>query len=57
MLTRQDDDQQHHEEGFPDFVQVIIEMGNPFTNTTPELLALDTRDVIDNSGVNTVRTV
>ena len=40
-----------------DLVQVINEMRNPFTNDTPELLALDTRDVIDNSVVNTVRTV
>ena len=38
-------------------VQIIIEMGKPFTNTIPELLALDTRDVIDDSVVNTVRTV
>ena len=40
-----------------DLVQVIIEMGNPLTNTIPELLALDTQDVIDNYVVNTVSRV
>ena len=40
-----------------DFVQVIKEMGIPLTYGIHELLALDTRDVIDNSVVNTVRTV
>ena len=38
-------------------VQVLIVMGNLFTNTNPELFALDTRDVIDNSVVNTVCTL
>ena len=32
-------------------------MGNPFLDVTPELLALDTRNVIDESVVKTVRTV
>jgi hypothetical protein len=32
-------------------------MDNPFPDDTPELLMLDTRDVIDESVVNTVRTV
>ncbi|KAG0713592.1 hypothetical protein GWK47_015870 [Chionoecetes opilio] len=32
-------------------------MGNPFKDDTPELLALDTRNVIDHPVVNTVRTV
>ena len=32
-------------------------MGNPFLDDGPELLALDTRNVIDNSVINTVRTV
>ena len=42
-----------------DFVLVIIEMGNTFTNTIPELHALDTWDVtvIDNYVVSTARTV
>lgn len=61
------DDQYHHEEGpstqktfqkqTVDLVQVISEMGNPFKDDIPELLALDTRNVIDRPVVNTVRTV
>lgn len=38
-------------------VEVINEMGNPFLDDGYELLALDTRDVIDESVVITVRTV
>ena len=38
-------------------VEVINEMGNPFLDDGYELLALDTRDVIDESVVTTVRTV
>jgi hypothetical protein len=38
-------------------VHTISEMGNTFLDDTPELLMLDTRDVIDESVVNTVRTV
>ena len=63
MLIPEDNDQQHHKEGSPNqkticngLVQIIIEIGKPFTNTIPELLALDTRDVIDNDVVNTVHT-
>lgn len=62
-----DDDQHHHEEGLStqktfqkqtvDLVQVIGEMGSPFKDDIPELLALDTRNVIDDSVVSTVRTV
>ena len=32
-------------------------MGNPFIDATPELLVLDTRDVVDESVVTTVCTV
>jgi hypothetical protein len=59
--------QQHHEEGFctqksfkeqaQHLVEAINEMGNPFLVDIPELLVLDTRDVIDDSVVKTVRTV
>ena len=61
------DDQYHHEEGLAtqktiqkqtvDLIQVISEMGNPFKDDIPELLALDTRNVIDHPVVNTVRTI
>lgn len=57
--------QQHHEESFSTqktfkeqantLVHTICEMGNPFLDVTSELLALDTRNVIDESVV--VRTV
>ena len=59
--------QLHHEEGLwmqkvfkeqaQSLVQAINEMGNPFLHDTPELLKLDTRDVLDESVVTTVRTV
>ncbi len=59
--------QKHHEEGFSsqktfkeqakNLIQSINEMGNPFLDETDELLALDTRNVINESVVNTVRTV
>jgi len=38
-------------------VQVISVMVNPFLDATPKLLVLDTRDVVDESVVATVRTV
>jgi hypothetical protein len=38
-------------------VHTISEMGNPFLDDTPERLMLNTRDVIYESVVNTVRTV
>ena len=57
----------HHEEGFStqrnfkeqtvNLVQVFCELGNPFLDDSNELLALDTRNVLDESVVNTVRTV
>ena len=40
-----------------DFFQVIHEMVNLSTNDIPELLALDTWDVIDVPVVNTARTL
>ena len=59
--------QQHHEEGLSTqkifkgqaltLVTTISGMSNPFLDNTPELLTLDTRNVIDGSVVNTVRTV
>ena len=59
--------QLHHEEGLctqktfheqaQNLVQAISEMGNPYLDATPELLALDTRDIIDESVVKTVHTV
>ena len=57
----------HHVEGFPtqrsfkehakSLVQVIDELGNPFLHDSDELLALDKRNVLNESVVNTVRTV
>ena len=57
----------HHDEGFStqrifkeqavSLVQVINELGNPFLDDSHELLALDTRNVLDKSVVNSVRTV
>ena len=38
-------------------VDTINEMGNPFLDDIPELLVLDTRNVIDESVVNTFHTV
>ena len=55
----------HHEEGFStqrnfkeqtvNLVQVFCELGNPFLDDSDELLALDTRNVLDESVVNTVQ--
>lgn len=57
----------HHEEGFSaqknfkeqavNLVQTINELGNPFLDDGDELLALDTRNILNESVVNTVRTV
>ena len=57
----------HHEEGFSSqksfkeqvasLTAVISEMGNPFLEDTDELLALDTRNVLDVSVANSVREV
>ena len=37
--------------------QVIRELGNPFLDDSEELLALDTRNNLDESVMNTVRTI
>ena len=57
----------HHEEGFSaqrsfkqqvvNLVEVVNDLGNPFLHDSNELLALDTQNVLDESVVNTVRTV
>jgi len=36
-------------------IEVIQEMGNHFIDAIDDLLALDTRDILDESEVNTVR--
>ena len=66
-ISEEDHKQQHHEEGmstqktFKDqalaLVQTISEMSNPFLDDSAELVTLDTRNVIDESVVNTVCTV
>ena len=66
-ISEEDKKQQHHEEGLSTqkifkgqaltLVTTISGMSNPFLDDTPELLTLDTRNVIDGSVVNTVRTV
>ena len=50
-------DQKAFKEQANNLVQSINEMGNPFFDGTPELLMLDTRNVIDESVVKTVRTI
>ena len=56
----------HHEEGFStqklfkqvlSLVQTIKDMGNPFLETSPELLNLDLQNVMDDSVSETVRSV
>ena len=57
----------HHEEGLAaqktfkrqvlDLVQAVNEFGNPFLENSPELLTLDTRNVMDESVIETVCTV
>ena len=57
----------HHEEGLAaqktfkrqvlDLVQAVNEFGNPFLEDSPELLTLDTRNVMDESVIETVCTV
>lgn len=56
--------EEHHGEGYRtqktfkrQALSLVSEMGNPFLDDTPELLMLDTQNVIDKSVVNTVRTV
>ena len=62
-----EDENLHHEEGlstqrrFKDHVSNLLDvfrdMGNPFCDSGNELLALDTRNVMDDSVVTTVRTI
>ena len=40
-----------------DLVQAVNEFGNPFQEDSPELLTLDTRNVMDESVIETVCTV
>ena len=57
----------HHEEGFStqklfkqqvvSLIQTIKDMGNPFLETSPELLNLDLQNVMDDSVSETVRSV
>ena len=57
----------HHEEGLAaqknfkrqvlDLLQAVNEFGNPFLEDSPELLTLDTRNVMDESVIETVCTV
>lgn len=66
-IPNQDKSYHHHEEGFAtqktfkeqslSLYTVIKDFGNPFMDVNDELLALDTRNVLDESVVNTVRTV
>ena len=66
-VSEEENKQQHDEEGMSKqktckeqvlaLVQTINEMSNPFQDDTPELLMLDTRNVIDESVVKTVRTL
>ena len=67
FMREASDKQLHHEEGFwmqkafkeqaQNLVEVINEMGNPFLHESKELLVLDTRDVVDESVVTTIRCV
>ncbi|KAG1662386.1 hypothetical protein GQR58_020959 [Nymphon striatum] len=66
-LYNNEDTDHHHEEGLStqktfveqalNLVQVIEDMGNPFLDNTSELLALDTRNVLDESVAITVQTI
>ena len=59
--------QLHHEEGFStqkafkeqtqSLVDAINEMGNPFLHDSADLVVLDSRDILDNTVVSTVRRV
>lgn len=65
--TNVDEKNKHHEQGLStqktfqshvkNLVSTIPEMGNPFKDDCPELLALDTRNCADASGVDTVHKV
>ena len=62
-----DEKNEHHEQGLStqktfqsqvnNLVNTISEMGNPFQDDCPELLALDTRNCADESVVATVQTI
>ena len=57
----------HHEEGFSTrnnfkekamtMADIINDLGNPFSDDSDELIALETRNVMDATVVNTIRTV
>ena len=57
----------HHEEGFSTqsnfkeqamtMADIIKDLGNPFSDNSDELIALETRNVMDATVVNTIRTL
>ena len=67
LSMEENNEYHHHEEGFCtqktfreqtlSLVETINEMRNPFLDDTPELLMLDTQNVVNESVVSTVRTV
>ena len=67
LSMEENNEYHHHEEGFCtqktfreqtlSLVETINEMCNPFLDDTPELLMLDTQNVVNESVVSTVRTV
>ena len=67
FVGREDEMKYHHEEGFPTqknfkeqamtMADIISDLGNPFSDDSDELIALETRNVMDATVVNTIRTV
>ena len=67
FLTEKEGEYLHHDKGFFNkknfktnvlsFVEAIAEMGNPFLDQSDELLTLDLANVMDQSVVETVRTI
>ncbi len=67
FIVKETKEYHHHEEGFCtqktfreqtlSLVHAINEMSNPFLDDTPELVVLDTQNVVNESVVSTVRTV
>ena len=67
FYTEDENNLQHHEEGLSAqktfkqqvsaLVETICEMDNPFLNNSSELTSLDNHNVMDDSVVNTVRTI
>jgi len=67
FYTEDENNLQHHEEGLSAqktfkqqvsaLVETICEMDNPFLNNSSELTSLDSHNVMDDSVVNTVRTI